>query len=135
MSTSDRVGYRYYFDNPIGSVGGLHERGRLSRLGQTEKTQCEHMFRVAPDRSSSKRTEQGENVERFCPLTSHSKAPQWRRASPLTICLITKTDGRACDESCAGANQDLQGMSVSFGRPAATAALTSIADMASAAGR
>ena len=49
-----------------------------------------------------------------------------------------RTDGRACDESCAGANQDLQGMSLSFGRPgwaAATAALPPIADMASAAGQ
>ena len=48
-----------------------------------------------------------------------------------------RTDGRACDESCTGTNQALQGMSVSSDARmgAATAALPPIADMASAAGQ
>ena len=57
-------------------------------------------------------------VERFCPPTmSHLKAAQMATILPPDDLPNRRTDGRACDESYAGVSQDLQGMSVSFGRP------------------
>jgi hypothetical protein len=41
---------------------------------------------------------------------------RWRRGSIPEDLPNRRTDGRACDESYAGASQDLQGMLVSFGR-------------------